>query len=149
MNELISTFLLIWDTSMPEIHLRQPGFTYNACGPFTRKTNNTNIFKIHLWKKLDKALFQHDMTYQDFEDLKSRDKPLKCDRYQRGPTSLVYEFFDKKSSGHALQIGITWNQQLTEELHIPIIRKFEKRKSILIFWQKIFRFVVLKYAINR
>ena len=38
MNEIINTFLLARDNFMPEMHLRQPGFTYSACRPFTKKT---------------------------------------------------------------------------------------------------------------
>ena len=34
MNEIVNKFLLVGDTFMPEIHLKQPGFTYSACGPF-------------------------------------------------------------------------------------------------------------------
>ena len=36
MNDVISKFLLVGDKFMPEMHLRQPGFTYSACGPFTK-----------------------------------------------------------------------------------------------------------------
>ena len=36
MNEIINKFLLAGDKFMPEMHLRQPGFTYSACGPFTK-----------------------------------------------------------------------------------------------------------------
>ena len=36
MNEIVKTFLLPGDKFMPEIHLKQPRFTYNACGPFTK-----------------------------------------------------------------------------------------------------------------
>ena len=35
MNEEVNTFLLAGDKFMPEMHLKQPGFTYSACGPFT------------------------------------------------------------------------------------------------------------------
>ena len=61
--------LLAGDKFMPEIHLTQPGFTYSACGTFTknkerikkiRETGDTNyIYK----NELDKACFQQDMTY--------------------------------------------------------------------------------------
>ena len=34
MNEIINNFLLAGDKFMPEMHLKQPGFTYSACGPF-------------------------------------------------------------------------------------------------------------------
>ena len=36
MNDIINKFLLAADKFMPEMHLRQPGFTYSACGPFTK-----------------------------------------------------------------------------------------------------------------
>ena len=36
MNEMVNTFLLAGDKFMPEMHLRQPDFTYSACGPFTK-----------------------------------------------------------------------------------------------------------------
>ena len=56
---------------MPEMHLKQPGFTYSACGPFTKNkgTGDTNyIYK----NELDKACFEHNMAYGDFKDLKRR-----------------------------------------------------------------------------
>ena len=43
MNEIVNTFLLTGDKFIPEIHLKQPGFTYNACGPFTEKENLRKI----------------------------------------------------------------------------------------------------------
>ena len=33
MNEVINKFLLAYDNFMPEMHLKQPGFTYSTCGP--------------------------------------------------------------------------------------------------------------------
>ena len=63
---------------MPEMHLKQPEFTYSAWGPFTK--NKERIQKVketgdtsYIYKnELDKAWFQHDMTYGDFKDLKRR-----------------------------------------------------------------------------
>ena len=63
---------------MPEIHLKQSKFTYSACGPFTK--NKKRIQKLketeetsHIYKnELDKACFQHDMSYGDFKDLEKR-----------------------------------------------------------------------------
>ena len=44
MNEIVGKFLLAGDKFTPEVHLRQPGFLYSACGPFTKKkTKNTKI----------------------------------------------------------------------------------------------------------
>ena len=101
---------------MPEMYLKQPGFTYSVCRPFTKNKERIQKFKetgdtSYIYKnKLDKAFFQHDMVYGDFKDLKRRtasDKILrdkafniaknpKYDGYQRGLASMVYKFFDKK-----------------------------------------------------
>ena len=43
MNEIVNKFLLVRDKLMPELNLKQPGFTYSACGPFTK--NNERIEK--------------------------------------------------------------------------------------------------------
>ena len=45
MNEIVHKFLLAGDTFMPEMHLRQPGFTYSACGPFTKNKEIIQKFK--------------------------------------------------------------------------------------------------------
>ena len=127
---------------MSEMHLRQPGFTYSACGPFTKnkewiekfmKTGNTDF--IHK-NELDKACFQHDMAYGKSKDLVKRtqsdkflrDKAFKIasdpkyDGYQRGLASLVYKFFDKKSSRTGIT-SIKPDYQFANKLHKPIIRK--------------------------
>ena len=130
MNDIINKFLLVGDKFMPEMHLKQPGFTYSAYGPFAKNkeriekfmtTGNTDfIYK----NDLDKACFQHDMAYGKSKDLVKRtqsDKVLrdkafkiasnpKYDGYQRGLASIVYKFFDKKSK----RSGITneFNYQL-------------------------------------
>ena len=130
---------------MPEMHLRQPQFTYSACGSFTKhkkrirkfkETGDTNcIYK----NELDKVCFAHDAAYSDSKDLTKRtvvDKVLrnrtlniakdqKYDEYQRELASLVYKFFDKKSKGSGTKLT-PQNQQLVEEIHKHIIRKFEK-----------------------
>ena len=79
------------------------------------------------------------MAYGDFKDLERRtvsDKVLrdkafniaktpKYDGYQRGLASMVYKFFDKKSTGSGIANNeIKQNLQLAEELHKPTIRKF-------------------------
>ena len=147
MNEIINKFLLVGDKFMPEMHLRQPGFTCSACGPFKKnkekiekfmETGNTDfIYK----NELDEACFQHDLAYGKSKDLVKRtqsDKILrdkafkiasdpKYDGYQRGLASMVYKFFDKKSSGSGITT-IEFDYQLANELHKPIIKKFKKRK---------------------
>ena len=143
MNEIVKTILLVGGKFMREMHLRQPGFTYSACGPFTKnkeriekfmKTGNTDfIYK----NELDKACFQHGMAYGKSNDLAKRtqsDKLLrdkafkiasnpKYDGYQRGLASMVYKRFDRKSSESDITT-IKPNYQLANELHKPSIRKF-------------------------
>ena len=109
---------------MPEMHLKPPGFTYSACGPFTKNKERIQKFKptgdtSYIYKKeLDKACFQHYMAYGDFKDLSGRttsDKVLrdkafniaknpKYDGYQRGLASMVYKYFDKKLKGSGVNI---------------------------------------------
>ena len=64
------------DKFMPEMHLRQPGFTYSACGPFTKNKERIQKFKetgdTSYKNELDKACFQHDMAYGDLKDFKRR-----------------------------------------------------------------------------
>ena len=45
MNEIVNTFLLAGDKFMPGIHLKQPGFTYSACGPFTKNKERIQNLK--------------------------------------------------------------------------------------------------------
>ena len=124
---------------MPEMHLKQPGFTYSACGPFTKnkeriekfmQTGNTDFIYRN---ELDKACFQHDMAYGKSKDLAKRTQPdkdkafkissnPKYNGYQRGLASMVYRFFDQKSSGSS--IANEPNYQLANELHKLIITKF-------------------------
>ena len=61
MNEIVDIFLLAGDKFMPEMYLKQPGFTYRACRPFTKET------KYIYNNELCKACFQH--LYGDFKDL--------------------------------------------------------------------------------
>ena len=157
MNNIINKFLLAGVKFMPEMHLRQPQFTYSACGPFTKHKQRIQKFKktgdiSYIYKnELDKACFAHDAAYSDSKDLTKRtvaDKILKnkafniakdpkYDGYQRGLASMVYKFFNKKSAllsdksteGSGVNTKLApQNQQLAEELHKPIIKKLEKRK---------------------
>ena len=159
MDNTINKLLLAGDKFMPEMHLRQPQFTYSACGPFTKHEQRIQKFKEtgdtnYIYKnELDKACFVHDAAYSESKDLTKRtiaDKILKnkafdiakdpkYDGYQRGLASMVYKFFDSKVASpdkksersgakHVNTKLIPQNEQLAEELHKPIIRKFEKRK---------------------
>ena len=78
MNEIVNKFLLEGNKFMPKMHLKEPGFTYSTCGPFTKnkervekfmQTGNTDfIYK----NKLDQACFQHDTAYGKSKDLEKR-----------------------------------------------------------------------------
>ena len=127
MNNIINKFLLAGDKFMPEMHLRQPKFTYSACGPFTKHKERIQKFKEtgdtnYIYKnELDKVCFAHDPAYSDSKGLTKRtvaDKILrnrafniaknpKYDGYLRGLASITPQ-----------------NQELAEELHKPIIKKF-------------------------
>ena len=134
-----------------KLHLRQPRFVYSACVPFTRHKERIKEFKRtgdmrYIYRnELDKACFQHNSAYADHKDLINRteaDKVLKdkaydiasnpeYDGHQRGLASMVYKFFDKKSRGSGfkkLKNTARNSSILADELHKPIIRKFDKRK---------------------
>ena len=57
---------------MPEMHLKQPGFTYSDCGPFTKNKDRIEKFMQTGNTDLDKACFQHDMAYDKYKDLTKR-----------------------------------------------------------------------------
>ena len=119
MNEILKKILLVGDEFMPEMHLKETGFTYSASGPFTKnkeriekfmETGNTDFIYRN---ELNKTCFQHDVAYGKSKNLTKRtqsDKVLKDkafkiasdpkhDGYQRRLASMVYEFFQEKSSG--------------------------------------------------
>ena len=132
---------------MPEMHLKQPRFTYSAWNPFTKNKETIKKFEekgdtSYIYKnELDKACFQLDMAYGDFKDLARRtafdevlkDKAFdiaknpKYDGYQTGLAFMVYKLFDKKSKGSGFNIPLEFNEELAEELHKPIIINFKKR----------------------
>ena len=122
MNKIINKFLLTGDKFMPELDLKHPGFTYSACGTFTkhreriqeiRKTSNLNSLYRN---ELDKACFAFDTAYSERKDVANStisDKTFKdrayeiaknCgyDGYQMPLASRVYKFFDKKTGSGAV-----------------------------------------------
>ena len=93
-----------------------------------KEFKNLNLNSYIYKNELDKACFQHDMTYVDFRDLKRRtfpDKVLrdkafniaknpKYDGCQRGLASMVYKSFDKNSAGGGVNIPLEFNEKLAE-----------------------------------
>ena len=138
MNEVVNKFLLVGNKFMPEMHLKQPRFTYSACGPFTQTKKRIEKFMLtgdtnFIYKnELDKACFQHDMAYGKTKDLvkiTQSDKALKdklfkiasdpkYDDYQRELTSMVYKFLAKKSSGNGMvnKQFINWQMNFMNQL---------------------------------
>ena len=108
MNKIINKFLLAAGKFMPEMHLRQPRFTYIAFGPFIKNKEKLQTFKEtdskYIYQiELDKACFQHNIAYGGFENLPTEpaaDKVLhdkafniaqnpKYVKYQRDLASMV------------------------------------------------------------
>ena len=109
--------MLADNKSISELHLRQPRFTYIACGPFTKHSEIIQKFRAtgnlnHIYKnESDKACFTHDAAYSESENLANRtipDKILKerayeiaispkYDGYKKRLASMVYKFYDKKT----------------------------------------------------
>ena len=123
-NSIINKFLLAVDIFMLELHLVDTIVKkYSGCGPFTKHTQriqdflNTGKLSYIYKNDLDKVCFQHDMAYNKFKDLEKRTQSdivlknealkiasnAKYNGYERGLTSMVYKFFDKKSKGSALK----------------------------------------------
>ena len=129
---------------MPEMHLKQTGFTYSACGPFTKYCNRIQKFKEagnlkYLYRnELGKTCFAHDAAYSDSKDLAKEaiwDKILtdrayeiarnhKYHGYQRALASMIYKIFDEKTGSE-----VSVNEELAEELHKPVIKKIKRRKE--------------------
>ena len=111
MNRIVNKFLLAGDKFMPEMNLKQPGFTYSAFGTFTKNKERIQKFKetgdanYNYKNELDQACFQHDIAYGDFKDLARspasgkilRDKAFniaKNPKYDGCQRELVDNFFD-------------------------------------------------------
>ena len=119
--------MLTGNKFIPELHLKQPGFTYCACRSFNKYHKRIQTFRAasnlkHLYKnELDKGCFAHDVPYFDSKDLakikitisdkilndRSYEIARNCgyDGYQRALASMVYKFFDKKRG-----LGISVNE---------------------------------------
>ena len=124
------------------MHLKQPSFTYSACGPFTKtkkelkslckleiqtlsiKMNLINHVFNMIWlianQKIQQKRKQSDKAFRD-KTFKIESNP-KYDGYQRGSATMVYKFFDNTSSGTGIVNEPIY--QLANVLQKPIIRKF-------------------------
>ena len=134
MKNITDNFLLARDISIYEVHLRQPTFTYNVSGPFTKNwTRVQTLQKIggsrySCRNEIDKTCFQNDIAYGDVTDLSEgtasdkvfRNKAVRIgsyfeyDRYQLD----WHQCFDKKVE--QARTGISYTQELGNELHTPM-----------------------------
>ena len=130
MNEIVNSYWPVINVCQKSIQNNQDLLIVHA--DYLLKTKkefkNLNLNSYIYKNELDKACFQHDMTYVDFKDLKRRafpDKVLrdkafniaknpKYDGYQRGLASMVYKSFDKNSAGGGVNIPLEFNEQLAE-----------------------------------
>ena len=147
MNEIVNKFLLAGDKFMTKKHLREPRITYSTCEPFTKikeriqKFTETGDSKYIYHNELDKAYFQHDMAYCVFKDLARRtasDKILCNKVFNMLKICNIMDInvdmpqwsinFLRKNCRSGIKTEDISNQQLAEELHKPIIRKFNKRE---------------------
>ena len=148
MNEIVNNFFLADDKFMPQIHLKQPGFTYSVCIPFTKNKERIeklmqieNKIQILLTEmRMIKPAFSmiwlmvfaksKDLAKRTQSDKVLRDKALKIasnpkhDGYQKGLALMVYKFINKKSSES--DVDAEPNYQLANELHRQIIRRFKR-----------------------
>ena len=76
MHEIVNKFLVAGGKCVPEMHLRQPSFTYSACGSFKKqriqKFKEIGDLQYIYQNELDKTCFQQGMAYGDFKDLTRR-----------------------------------------------------------------------------
>ena len=148
MNEIVNNFLLVGDKFMPEMHLKQPGFTYSACGSFTKNKERIEEF-MQTWNtdfiykyELDKACFQHNMAYGKSKDLVQRsqsnkvlkDKAFKIandpkyEGYQRGLASMIYKFLIK----NLVEVVLLMNQIISSQTSFinQLLENSKKEKFI-------------------
>ena len=137
MNEIVNKFLLAGDECMSEMHLRQPGFTYSACGPFTENEERIQQFKEtgDSWyiyqNELDK-----DLTKRTTSDKILRDKAFKIAKIQnmmdiKGVSLQKKIFLIKRLLVLVLKMRICQTKNYKKQL----LENLKKKKSILIFYR--------------
>ena len=126
MNNIVNKFLLAGDKFMLEMHLIQPGFTYSACGSFTKNKQRTQKFMqtgitSYIYKnELDKACFQHDMAYGKYKDLEKR---TQSDKFLK---DKVFAFANNPKYD-----GYQWSISLLTSNHKELALKMKLKKSAI------------------
>ena len=128
MNPIVNKLLIAREIFMPEMHLKQPVFTYSACAPFTKNMEKIKKFKEtwsfrYIYRNiLNKACFQHCLVYGDFKDLNRRTAADKVSHYKAFNIAKIKNMMDINLD--LLQwcnekINL---QKLTEKLHKHLLQ---------------------------
>ena len=124
MNKIVvNKFLLAGGKFMPEMHLRQPGFIYISCEPFTKNKERIQKFKEtedsgYIYQnKLDKACFQHDAAYENLTRRTTSDK-ISHDKAFSSATNPKY--MDVNVDLLQLSINVLIKKLLVEQLKLKI-----------------------------
>ena len=133
------------------MHLKQSGFTYSACGTFTKhreriqKFRETGTLRHFYRNELEKVCSAHNAAYSESKDLAKRtisEKILKdrsyeiarnhgYDGYQSALGSMMYKFLHTKTGSWVRMTSkarLSVNEQLAKELHKLVTKKFRRRK---------------------
>ena len=139
MNEIINKLLLAADKFMPEMHLKQPGFNYSACRPFTKtriqkfkETGDQTIFtKMNLIRLIfNMTWLMEILKIQQEKQLLIKSQEIKRLILQKLLQTALnyYKLFDKKSADSGVNMHankyVFNNEILAAELHKPIIKQF-------------------------
>ena len=124
MNKIVvNKFLLAGGKFMSEMHLRQPGFIYISCEPFTKNKERIQKFKEtedsgYIYQnKLDKACFQHDAAYENLTRRTTSDK-ISHDKAFSSATNPKY--MDVNVDLLQLSINVLIKKLLVEQLKLKI-----------------------------
>ena len=133
---------------MPEMHLKQPGFTYSACGPFTKikeriknlkkhgildtfiKMNQMKLVVNMIWLveilkiKVEEQLLIKYCTIKIFNIAKN----LKYDGYQRRLASMVYKFLVRKLLLEQLKMKLYLIENQQKNCRNQLLEKLRKEK---------------------
>ena len=136
----MNKFLLVGDKFMPEMHLKQPGFTYSACGPFTKNKERLENFmqtgnKDFIYRnELDKVCFQHSMAYGKSNDLAKTtqsDKVLK-DKAFKIVSARKYDGYERGLVKNLVEQAMSMNQIISSQMSFmnQLLKKLRKEKFI-------------------
>ena len=120
---------MIGDTFMPEMHLKQTGFNYSACGPFIKNKERIQKFKetgntSYIYKnELDKVCFQHDTASGAFKDLAKGTSANKVLRVKAFILLKILNMLDIKEDWLQWYISFLMKRLVEVVVLFPLLRK--------------------------